>query len=288
MGEDMIGKEIAIRTLASEPCRTLLGRLELLPFGRRILNRIIQPRGVFATFEEAWAAARRSAYAGHDHPDYIKIHLELSEGLRPSDYAVLYWLSRVSPGDFHIFDYGGNVGNLYYSYSTYLKGQSRIVDWTVFDLPKTIEEGGRIASERGVSDLRFTNSLRSFSASHVLLISGAFHYWEQSVQAFVEQFPHQPEHIIMNRTPVHDTRPSFITVQYKKSYAVPCVVRNAAKMLSAFSAMGYTMVDRWPALELALRMPLFPDRTVPSYSGFYFRREEAEANVSSEACQSAA
>ena len=42
-------------------------------------------------------------------------------------------------------------------------------------------------------------------------------------------------------------------------------------MFSLESA-GYELVDRWPALELALRMPLFPDRTVPHYSGFYFRR----------------
>jgi putative methyltransferase (TIGR04325 family) len=284
----MSTKDIAVHTLASEPCRTLLRGVELLPFGRRILNRIIQPRGVFATFEEAWAVARRSTYAGHDHPDYIKTHLELSKSLRPSDYAALYWLSRISPGDLHIFDFGGNVGNLYYSYSTYLKGRSGIVDWTVFDLPKTIEEGGRIASERGVSELQFTTSLQSFSASHILLVSGAFHYWEQSVEAFVEQFPHRPDHIILNRTPVHETQPSFITVQYKKAYAVPCVVRNAVKMLAAFNAMGYTMVDQWPALELALRMPLFPDRTVPHYAGFYFRHQEAKANTSWGADQAAA
>jgi putative methyltransferase (TIGR04325 family) len=235
-----------------------------------------------------WAAARCSTYAGHDHPEYIKTHLEFSEGLRPSDYAVLYWLTRVSPGGLHIFDFGGNVGNLYYSYRTYLNQRSPIVDWTVFDLPKTIEEGRRIASERGVSELRFTSSLQGFSSSHILLISGALHYWEKSMQAFVEQFPHQPEHIILNRTPVHETQPSFITVQYKKSYAVPCVVRNTAKMLEAFDVMGYTVVDRWPALELALRMPLHPDRTVLHYSGFYLRHREAKANTSRGADRDAA
>lgn len=284
----MSAKEIAIDALASEPCRTVLTRLGMMSFGRRILNGISRPRGVFSTFDEAWAAARRSAYAGHDHPDYIKSHLEFSNSLRPSDYAVLYWLSRVSPGDLHIFDFGGNIGNLYYSYLGYLRTESRSVDWTVFDLPKTVEEGRRIAAERGVYELQFTNSVESFSKGYVLLISGAFHYWEKSVQAFLEQFPHQPEHIILNRTPVHETQPSFITVQYKKSYAVPCVVRNAGEMLSVFAAMGYTMVDRWPALELALRMPLFPNRTVPNYSGFYFRREAAKADFSSVAYQTAA
>jgi hypothetical protein len=42
----MSAKDIAVSTLATEPCRTLLRGLERLPFGSRILNRIIQPRGV--------------------------------------------------------------------------------------------------------------------------------------------------------------------------------------------------------------------------------------------------
>jgi len=52
--------------------------------------------------------------------------------------------------------------------------------------------------------------------------------------------------------------------------------------------MGYTMVDRWPAHELALRMPLFPDRTVPNYSGFYFHRDGAKADASSDTYKTAA
>jgi putative methyltransferase (TIGR04325 family) len=284
----MIAKEIAIRMLASETCRTLLARLEGLPSGRKVLNKVSHHRGVYDSFEQAWAAARRSTYAGHDHPDYIQSHLELSKALRPSDYAALFWLLRERSTDLRVFDFGGGVGNLYYTYSTHLRMDCHILDWTVFDLPNTVEEGRRVASERGITGLQFTNSLESVSENHVLLISGAFHYWEKSVQEFLEQFPHRPARIIVNRTPVHDTQPSFITVQYKKAYAVPCIVRNAVELISAFTAMGYKMVDRWPALELALRMPLFPDRTVPSYSGFCFRRAEAKADASSNAYQPAA
>jgi hypothetical protein len=32
----------------------------------------------------------------------------------------LYWLSKIAATEIRIFDFGGNVGNLYYSYSTYL------------------------------------------------------------------------------------------------------------------------------------------------------------------------
>lgn len=266
----MSAKEIAISVLSSEPCLTLLPLLEAVPGGARVLNRISRPRSVFTTFEEAWAAARKRTFGGHEHPDYIKTHLELSKSLRSSDYPVLYWLSQIPSGNLRVFDFGGNVGNLYYPYTGLLRDGTRVIDWIVFDLPKNVEEGRRIAIERAATGLNFTRSLKDAENCNVLLCSGAFHYWERSVQAFLEQFPHLPEHIIVNRTPVLDTQPSFITVQHRESYAVPCIVRNAAEVISAFADKGYAMVDRWAVLELALRMPLFPKRTVSHYSGFYF------------------
>jgi hypothetical protein len=45
-------------------------------------------------------------------------------------------------------------------------------------------------------------------------------------------------------------------------------------MIADFAAMGYVMVDRWSALELGLRLPLFPEWSVGAYSGFYFRLEK--------------
>jgi hypothetical protein len=86
-----------------------------------VLNLLSGSRRVFGFFEEGWTAARRSTYAGHDHPDYIQERLDLSKSLRPSDYAVLYWFSQIRAGDLRVFDFGGNVGNRHYSYYRYLK-----------------------------------------------------------------------------------------------------------------------------------------------------------------------
>jgi len=268
----MTWKEVAIAALASEPCRTLLRWAGAVPGPSWMLERISYPRIVFDSFEKAWAAARRTTYAGHDHPEYIQEHLELAKSLRASDYPVLYWLLRLSRSDLRVFDFGGHVGNLYYAYSNYLESGTRVAEWIVFDLPRTVEEGKRISAERKAPSLQFTDSLNRFSRDHILLISGAFHYWEKSIEEFLRQFPCTPEHVLVNRTPITDNGPGFITVQYRKSYAVPCVVRNATELISDFAKAGYTLVDRWPVLELSLRMPLFPDRTVHQYSGFYFRR----------------
>lgn len=271
-------KEISRLILASWPCRSVLAGVERMPFGRTTLNRLSQNRGVFLSFAEAWFAARSGAHGGHDHPDAVNLHLELSKELRPSDYAVLFWLSRFGSGEnLRIFDFGGNAGNLYYSYSPYLQARSGNglgrIEWTVFDLPAVIEAGRKLAIERGANELKFVGSVSEITEQHVLLVSGAFHYWEQSVTAFVKQFPRRPAHILLNRTPVHDEKSSFITVQRTGSYAVPCIVRNAAGIVGDFSSMGYTLHDRWPCLELSLKLPLYPDRSLPHYSGFYFRRD---------------
>jgi putative methyltransferase (TIGR04325 family) len=269
----MSAAEIARTILASEPCRTVLARMEASASGRKLLNSLSNGGGVFSTFEEGWSAARKIMAAGHEHPSEIRVHLELSRDLRASDYAVLYWLSRMDSRDLRIFDFGGNVGNLFYSYSPYLRDSFNIY-WTVFDLPSIIEEGKRIAAERNALGLGFTNSVTDVSETHLLLVSGTFHYWESSIEAFLQHLGKLPEHVIVNRSPILERQSSFITVQRTRFCAFPCIVRNARETVSAFAAMGYTLVDRWPALELSLRLPLFPTRSVPHYSGFYFRRQQ--------------
>ncbi len=259
-----------IEGASSEPFRSLLLRLAQSKVGARFLNKLSYPRAVFSSFDEAWVAARKTAYAGHDHPDYIKLHLELSKTLRPSDYAALYWISRICSRAISVFDFGGHVGNLFYSYFNYLADTCDSVKWTVFDLPKTVTAGQELARQRAACGLEFTTSLEQYSSDQVLLISGAFHYWEKSIAEFVNQFPALPDHIVINRTPVRDQPPAFFTVQDNGSYAVPCVVRSLNEIVSEFSASGYTLIDRWQAPELRMRMPLFPDLNVPCYSGFYF------------------
>jgi putative methyltransferase (TIGR04325 family) len=268
----LTAKGIALELLGSFPIVSLLRRCEQLPYGRQLLNGLSPSgKGVYLTFEEAWRAAGRSKYAGHDHPEDIAIHLGFSRGLRASDYAVLYWLAQSRSPHLRLFDFGGSVGNLFYSYSPYLNGLFPTITWTVLDLPVIVEAGRSIAQERGISNLNFTDSIQDSSDHNVLLVSGALHYWEKSINEFIEQFPFRPEHIIVNRTPVHATQSAFITLQSTKSYACPCFVRNADHLITSFAGMGYSLVDRWPALELSLPLPLFPDRTVDHYSGFYFR-----------------
>lgn len=264
-------QKVIVEILASEPCSTLLEAIASIPVGKRVLNAVSKPYGIYATFADGWVAARQTSPAGHEDPGEIEAHLRHLQFLRPSDYAALYWISSIHPRNPKIFDFGGNVGNLYYSYSPRLLERGSI-DWTVFDIPSVVENGRKIATERNAASLRFVDSVDAFDAAQILLVSGAFHYWEKDASAFLQHFRTRPQHVIINRSPVHETQPSFITVQRTPSCAFPCKVWNAGELVSSFAASGYKLIDRWRALELSLKLPLFPNLSVSYYSGFYFSR----------------
>jgi putative methyltransferase (TIGR04325 family) len=250
--------------------RSFLGLLGRRDSGRRLLNLMDRPRGVYASFEEAALAAKAARSGGHEHPDPIAAHQASSGTLRPSDYAVLHWLRGIG-APLRIFDFGGNVGNLYYSYKSYLTNPET-VNWTVYDLPAVIEAGRILATERAAMHLSFVDQRKLDPQTNVVLISGAFHYWEKSVEVLLDELGVRPPHLFINRSPMHDRQQTFTTVQLHPRFAVPCIVHNSSEVIAAFDLLGYELVDRWPVLELSLYLPLFPDWSIPSYTGFYFRR----------------
>lgn len=261
----------------SAPMRRVLELAGRSATGKGVLTRLSAPRAVYASFDEAWKAARGARHAGHEHPDAVVTHLELARTLRPSDYPALFWLSQIPKEELNVFDFGGSAGNLYYAYVERLRRRFRDCQWTVFDLPQVCAEGAKIAKERGARRLCFTQTFRAALAADLVLVSGALHYWESTIAEFLRQFERLPERILINRTPVHESAPSFITVQQTRSYAVPCIVRNRRELAEGFERAGYRLVDEWEANELSLRLPLFPELSVPRYSGFYFVRDSEPA-----------
>ena len=264
-------RQIVKALLESGPSRAILSFIGKSAGGRRILNGVSGTRAVFSTFEQGWAAARRTGLPGHGDPSQVALHLELAKSLRPSDYPALFWLREAAnDGKLSVFDFGGNAGNLFYSYSPYLKSFGAL-DWTVFDIPPVLEEGRRIAAERNAAGLTFASSPSELRADQVLLASGFLHYWKGTIAEFLQQFPIRPRHVIVNRTPISERQAPFVVVQQTRTVAHPCVVRNADALISEFAALRYSLVDRWAAPELRIILPLFPEHSVAHYGGFYFR-----------------
>ncbi len=256
----------------SKSAQRLLVRLQQTSSGKRFLNRVTFPRGVYDSFEEAAAAAAKTGKPGHENPGNAETHWNLASALLISDYPVLYWMNQAG-SDLRVLDYGGNVGNLYYAYRKHLKVAQ--LDWTVWDLPMMIEAGRSIAQEKNTpSELRFGVSSDPFPNVNFALLCGSYHYWEGTASDFVARFPAPPKHILINRSPMVDGEvKDHATVQFSQYCALPCTIRNKRDLAAAFESAGYRLVDSWLCPEYSVKKSLFPRQSLDHCSGLYFQRK---------------
>ena len=267
-------KELITALFKNQPFRGVVSKLARSRAGRSFLTRIHPHHGVYDSLEQAWKQASLHRHAGHDHQQALDRHAEMGVELRSSDYAVLYWLDRIA-GDVRLFDYGGNMGNVYYSYLSYIDTSTRKLQWTVYDLPGVIDLAKKMQPQPGMVPPRFTSSVSDAADSNVLLVCGAYHFWEKSTSAFLDQFSKLPEHVFVNRAPFYNDDKRVIAMQSTTKFAFPIVIRGTSELIEGFKSKGYELVDRWTAPEYDHVMPFFPDLSVRSYFGFYFRLKKS-------------
>jgi len=241
---------------------------------RKIFEHLVGYRRIFDSLAEARVVAARHLDASHDCLDNINRQISLSRSARPSDYPVLFHLGRVWPGVSSLFDLGGNVGNLFYSYSKYLRFPQDFV-WTVYDIERTLELGRQLARERGEQRLRFTDDLRALDGHDVLLVSGSLHYFESPLPDVLRRFASKPSHVVINRIPMTTVK-SVVTVQDSGAALFPCKTILRQELISGMEDVGYTLVDQWSVPELSVHIPFYPEYSVSQYSGLYFRLGSAD------------
>jgi putative methyltransferase (TIGR04325 family) len=233
----------------------------------------------FATREEAEICAAKYGFLEHEHPGAIYRHLALAVHSRPSDYAVMFHLERMLPEVKRLMDLGGNIGNLYYSYSRYLKMPAEF-RWVVVESPPVVEAGIQLTKERGEQRLQFVTSLKDARAQEldretVLLVSGALHYFEQPLGDMLAEAEIAPTYVIVNRSPVLPAG-SVIGIQDGGTYVTTARILDRRVLIASMQEKGYRVMDEWVAAELNMRLPLRPRSSVESYSGFLFARTETE------------
>jgi putative methyltransferase (TIGR04325 family) len=251
--------------------RNFITRLRSNRIALSLLDASLGFRRVFPSFPAAQACASQYIQAGHEHPDEIRYHTSVSDVIRESDYPLLFHLAPLAPALRHVFDLGGNVGNLFYAYQTNLHFPDRLV-WTVFDLPMKKPLGEKLAAERGETRLRFANTVAEASGSDVFVASGSLHYFEQPLHEILRSLEHLPNYVFVNRTPC-STGADLITVQDNRSYLVPCKLHNRANLIAGMQVLGYELHSEWQVHERRLLVPTHPDLSARTYSGFYFRRK---------------
>jgi putative methyltransferase (TIGR04325 family) len=235
-----------------------------------LLNAALGFRRIFPSFAAAQASASRYIQSGHEHPDELRYHTSISKTVRESDYPLLFHLAPLAPELRHVFDFGGNVGNLFYAYQTRLRFSPALL-WTVFDLPIKKPLGEKLAAERGESRIRFADTVAAANGADVFIASGSLHYFEQPLHEILRTLVRLPQHVFVNRSP---TSPGadLITVQDNRSYLVPCKLHSRVNLIAGMHALGYLLQSEWPVYELRMLVPTHPDLSARTYSGFYFRR----------------
>jgi putative methyltransferase (TIGR04325 family) len=237
---------------------------------RTLLEGCLGFRRSFSSFAAAQACAARYIQAGHEHPDDIHFHTSIAGTLRESDYPVLFHLAPIASTLRSIFDFGGNVGNLFYSYERELHFPETLT-WIVHDLPVKKILGAKLAAERGESRVHFATSIAEASGCDVFIASGSLHYFEQPLHQILATLDALPKHVFVNRTPCSPGE-DLITAQDNRSYLVPCKLHSRSALVSGMHDLGYELRSEWPVYERRLLVPTHPELSARTYSGFYFVR----------------
>lgn len=257
-----------------------MSRLRELPAVRRALKSRYEQRfptahgfgclcGEFPTFTDAARAVPPGAPKGYDTPAAAELYRDRLDSILPKDYPALLWLSRALPGASTLFDIGGHVGQLYYTYRRYLE-LPLALRWTVCDVPAVVRAGETIAHERGATALRFTTRLDEVDGADVVLASGSLQYIERRLDDLLGRAARRPRHVVVNQMPTHPGR-EIVTLQNIGVAICPYRLAARGALPAALDALGYELVDTWedPTRRTALPYISAPESVL--YEGYYFK-----------------
>ena len=232
-------------------------------------------RGVYSSYNAALAAVPRKALQGFEHQSVAQFFVDTHFVFNPSDYPILFWLSRIwEPGQL-LFDFGGGVGQSFYVYQDYLRFPEG-VRWLLYDLETLVESGKRVALEKKAKGLEFTTDFQDAKGAAILLTTGALQYIEPDLSALIAELPEAPKHVLINRVPMY-TGETYYTVQHSEHSFVPNKIMNMDAFVRGMQELNYEKVDDW-YLPRTIRVPFHPECFVPSYRGFYFRLKNNGSN----------
>ena len=133
--------------------------------------------GVYPTFAEATRAIPPTKKAGYDNADSAGV-LAPSGPLLPSDYPVLFWLTKLfEDKPRRLFDVGGYVGISFYSYQGYLSYPPGL-EWVIYDVPAVTAAGERLVRARNAAGLSFSTNFNDADGADILLAAGSLQFIE--------------------------------------------------------------------------------------------------------------
>lgn len=229
-------------------------------------------RGAYPNFAEAIAAAGSRKRIGYDHDEMVGLYVYRIGQINPSDYASIWWLSRLIREHLFVADFGGNVALEYSSFSRYIAFPASL-KWLIYDVPAVVQFARKVSQERGFANVDFTTRFEDFDGADVLHSSGTLQYIENGLADLLRPLAKKPSHLILNRVPVHP-REEFVTMQNIGPSLCPYHIYQHSRFVESFTTLGYELVDSWQCAEVTFRLLFHPDKEIAAYSGFYFKLPE--------------
>lgn len=229
-------------------------------------------RGIYADFSSASRDIPDTRLLGYDNEASAHRLKEERFRITPSDYPVMFWLSRLLPECRLLFDWGGNVGISYFGYRHYLDYAPQLT-WLINDVPSVVALGRTIAAEESASGLDFTTALDPMANADILLAGGSMQFIDDPFAA-LRSVRSLPRHILVNKAPVYQ-HPAAVTLQNMGTAICPNHLFNRNEFVRQFALLGYRMIDEWAIPGLSCRIPFFRSHSIAAYSGFYFRKEQS-------------
>jgi putative methyltransferase (TIGR04325 family) len=225
--------------------------------------------GVYPTFAEALAHIPSDRPAGYDNAETATF-LGRTSPMLPSEYPVLFWLSRLLADHPKVFDFGGYLGLNYNWYNGYGIFPPAL-HWTIYDVPAVIREGQAILAREPDPRLEFTHDLSRAAGADILFASGSLHFCEDSLSVMLARLERLPPHLLINKTPTN-WQPTYFTLNNMGPAISAYKIVNRTEFVASLEALGYELVDSWKNPDLTCYIPFHPDESVTSFDGFYFRR----------------
>jgi putative methyltransferase (TIGR04325 family) len=234
-------------------------------------------RGVYASYASAQASLPAGALQGFDHASVAEYFVDTHMVFNPSDYPVLFWLSKLLKNGDMLFDFGGGVGQSFYLYKRFLCFPERM-RWLVCEVEALARRGAQLAEENKAENLEFTTSFSRACGAAIMMTTGVLQYVEADLPSLLAGLSEQPEHVLVNRVPMYSGK-TYYTVQHSLHSFAPYKVLNLESFVVSMEELGYEKVDQW-YLSRSLKVPFHPAQSVPFYHGFYFRLRESIASES--------
>ena len=194
------------------------------------------------------------------------------------DYPALHWISKIyqeNPKALQVFDFGGSMGQHYYSYTKALPDLS-IKKWIVCDVPMITDSGIEFKIKSKTTVIDFSNSITQDFKADIFLASGSLQYVdEKNPTFFLKEFSNKPRYIIINRIPlVTGNSEQIITLQNLYNAFAPMYTYHFNNFFSEFKNNGYVILDTWKDFSSNCKIPNEPKVNIPYYHGVCMKLSE--------------